>query len=949
MSEMSAREILIVEDDATFRKVIRRSLAVDGYSFAEADSVDSALAVCSERQSPSVILLDLQIPGGSGREFLRRLGSHSAKYRIIVLTAHEEYLAAEVAREFQVFRYLHKPSGIMEALRFTVAQAFRDIEREQLIDKNAMLVSIQQRINEDIQETNSSEGTRTALHDVLKLICESLRQVVGAYTVHIRIYNLQTGDFHLAAFAGPSGGTGAIFALPKRKSEPLSGAVASQKRSINYQDLQGDQGFKDWKEHSVGRLRSLDDAAVFKEAQEYFDSVKSAFIAPISTYLFADEVDAVVNVSSDSANFFTPAKQEIVIEFVGQTTAAITKAWEKLRKRESHQDYRNINRVLEDISKALRSEDAKREIYEIVIRGISAIIKPEAISIYLNNKTTGLLDNQAEFRGETLHEYSRQGHPTDEGLTALVFSTGRPLRVPNLQATDRRRPIEHPYASKELSDQYVALLPSGRVDHYLAVPMIIGDEVIGAIQLLNKKSAYYRDERVDRDRWLSERGFSDDCENVLGIAASHLAVAIKNAELLEERRKQISQLAILKDVGRFTSSETLRDLLQKMIRQAAEQAQAELCLLFLLDESKSRLVLVGSYGISERELPEANYQIGEGLTGRVAATGVSQLTRNDVPAGKYDQQILRHLENRYGQGKRIESLMIVPIIAGSDVLGVIKIINKRADNQHYNQDDLLFFKHFASYVGLALENKQRYEAAVRKLITAESNATMSHLVRAVIHEINNSQALIPLKIQHIRESMARSNFDIGEMIDVIEEVAAETLSFANSIQAFEPSRLKEQQVQDLNAIIQKAFNQVVPTLEKHEFHERVKVDIRLSPQPLMCAVYETPFIQVIQNIIINAYQSMEKSATAQLKITSSLNQQRKLALISFADTGCGIKEEYKTRIFEADFTTKGRGTGIGLWLAKRHLDSIDARIMVASKLNEGTTFDIEVPLAEHQS
>ena len=943
---MSGKEILIVEDDLRFRQSIKRSLALDGYYFVEADSVESALAVCSRRQSPSVILLDLEIPGGTGREFLRRLGSDSAKYRIIVLTAHEEFLAAELAREFQVFRYLHKPAKIMEALRFTVSQAFKDIEREQLIDKNALLVNIQQRINADNQETNSSDGTRNALHDVLKLICESVRQVVGAYTVHIRVYNLQTGDFHLAAFAGPPGATGAIFALPKVNKEPLSGAVATQKRSLIYEDLQCDEAFRNLKEASVKRLESLNDVAVLKEAQEYFDSVRSAFIAPITTRLFADEVDAVVNVSSDSTNFFTPAKQEIVREFVGQATAAIRKAWEKLRKRESHQDYRNINRVLEEISKALRSENAKPEIYRIVIRGISEIIKPEAISIYLFNKTTGVLDNQAEFRGDTLHEPSRQGHPTDKGLTAVVFSAGMPLRLPDLQVTDRRRPIEHPNANKDLYDNYMALLPSGRVDHYLAVPMSIGDEVIGVIQLVNKKSAYYQDEKMDRDRWLSERGFSDDCENVLGIAASHLAVAIKNAELLEERRKQISQLAILKDVGRFTSSETLRELLQKMIRQAAEEAQAELCLLFLLDES--RLVLAGSYGISERELPEASYEIGEGLTGIVAATGVSRLMRKDVPSGRYDEKILQHLQNRYGQGKRIESLMVVPIMAGPEVLGVIKIINKRGDNQHYNHDDLLFFEHFASYVGLALENKQHYEAAVRRLSMAESHATLSHMVRAVIHEINNSQALIPVKIQSIRENLARSNFDIGEMIDVIEEVAAETLSFANSIQAFEPSRLKERKVQDLNGIIQKAFNQVVPTLEKHQFYKRVKVNIGLSPQPLMCAVYETPFVQVIQNIIINAYQSMEKSGTAELKITSSLNQQRKVALISFADTGCGIKEEHQARIFEPDFTTKGRGTGIGLWLVKRHLESIDGCIDVTSELNKGTTFTIAVPLAEHQ-
>jgi len=91
---------------------------------------------------------------------------------------------------------------------------------------------------------------------------------------------------------------------------------------------------------------------------------------------------------------------------------------------------------------------------------------------------------------------------------------------------------------------------------------------------------------------------------------------------------------------------------------------------------------------------------------------------------------------------------------------------------------------------------------------------------------------------------------------------------------------------------------------------------------------------------------MEKSEIARLTVTSSLNRQRKSAVISFRDTGCGIKKEDINKIFDANFTTKVRGTGIGLWLAMRHLDSIGAGITVTSSLNEGTTFTIEVPVAE---
>src|SRR6185369_198429 len=401
-----------------------------------------------------------------------------------------------------------------------------------------------------------------------------------------------------------------------------------------------------------------------RQAEQYFERVESAYLAPITTRIFADEIDAVFNVSADSISFFTKEKQQVIMEFVGLATTVITNAEQKLRREESHRDYRGISKVLDDISKALRGENTKPEIYRIVIDGISRIIKPEAISVYLFNKATGVLDNEAEFRGTSQREPSTEGHPIDKGLTALVFSTGLPLRVPNLQAGERRLAPQHPNADKKLYEKYVTVLPSGRVDHYLAVPMIIGDEVIGAIQLLNKKSTYYFDENIDKAWWLLERGFSDDCENVLGIAASHLAVAIRNAELLEERGKQISQLRILNDVGRFgfTSSKKQTELLNEITGQAAEQAQAEICLLFLLDEEENELVLRQRFGITDNELPVASYKIGEKTVGRVAATGKSELYKKNIPPGKYDREILQHLQNTYGAHKEIESLMVVPIM-----------------------------------------------------------------------------------------------------------------------------------------------------------------------------------------------------------------------------------------------------------------------------------------------
>lgn len=950
---MDEKEVLILEDDPRFRRVIKNAFAGEtyngpNYKFHEAESILEGTKRLTECPNIRVILLDLKLPDGSGGDFLEQIKGSINRYRVIVLTAHDEKLGAEMAREYGVFNYLPKATGsFTQSIRFSLGQSFRDIETEQLKDKNKVLIEIQKKITSEIQESTTAGRTLEALNDVLKVVCQSVRSLVGAYTCHIRVYNLNQGDFDLAAFDGPSDVMRTIFATPRSKGELFSGKVASAKTPLLFDDLQNDEEFNVFRAQSFKRLDLLENDQLVKEAEEYFNTIQSAFIAPITTRIFDDETDAIFNVSGDSVEFFSEEKQEVIKEFVTQATIAITKAWQKRRKEESHQDYKGISKVLEDISKELRGEDVKTKIYDIAIKGISDIIKPETVSIFLYNKTTRLLDNEAEFRGHSKVEPRKVGHPTDLGLTGWVYSKGKSLRIPNLQKRDRSKPLDHDEYSKDLELDYIGDIPSGRVDHYLGVPMIIGDEVVGAIQLLNKKSGYYSNPQIDKERWLLERGFSDDCENVLWIAAGYLAVALKNAELLEERNRTISQLDTLKDVGRYTSTEMpLDELLNKIIEEAAKDVQAEICLLFLLDGSKSKVVLEQCYGIPKAIIEGASYEIAQGLTGSVASTGRSELQKADYPKGRYDENIKNHLQRTYGENATIESLMVVPIKAKGEILGVIKAINKKGDDGQYNEEDLSFFETFASYVGIAIENAQRYTLTNEKLAIAEKNVALSHLVQAVVHEINNKKALIPINVQLIRDRVSRSIYDINGMLDIIKDSADKAVAFANSIQAFSASRLGKREPQEINRIIKQAIQQLAPDLQSEKEYKAIKLEEKLSNEPLECSVYETPFEQVVQNIILNAYQAMVESEKQLLTITSYKDSENNLAKIEFTDTGHGIKSEILEKIFDPEYTSKGaKGTGIGLWLAKTHLDSIDAEIKVKSVLNEGTTFTIEIPIS----
>ena len=947
---MSNKEILIVEDDPSFRASIRFALRNEGYTFFEAGFIAQGISSLGEHPGIQVIMLDLSLGNETGGDFLEQIRERASKYRVIILTEHEEKLAAEQAREFGVFTYLPKATrAFTQSIRFSAEQAFKDIEREllkeerekwlqekeQLIKKTEDLLAIQLKINSD-----------QPLNDVLNLICQTLLDLVGAYTCHIRVYNLRTGDFDLAAFAGPSVEIRNVLDVPKRKGDLFSCKVAETKSPHLFEDLQDDEAFKAFRDELLQR------PSLHEKARTYLEAIHEAYIAPITTNMFADETDAIFNISADSVNFFSEEKQKVVNEFVTQATIAITKAWQKQRKSETHKDYQDISKVLEKISEKLSEENSEKEIYDIVVAGIAEIVRPETISIFLHNKATDRLDTKVEFRGTKTMVPSPEGHPTDVGLTGWVFNQGVPLRIPNLQRNDRHSPQQHPSYSKDLEKVYIPDVPSEQATHYLGIPMQIGGEVIGVIQLLNKKSKYHGGAE-DKQCWLLERGFSDDCEGVMSIAASYLAVAIKNAELIGERNRKISQLETLKDVGRYTTSSeiTLDQLLEIIIKDAAEDVQAEICLLFLSNEGKNQIILEQAYGISIEDLKGADnkyahYEIGEGLTGEVARTGASILQKAEIPSGKYDEKIESHLRQHHSEDKTIESLMVVPIRAKDEVIGVIKAINKKGDVEQYNQEDLSFFEAFANYVGIAIENAKRTN---EKLAIAEKNVALSHLVRAVVHEINNTKALIPINVQMIRDRVARSghNIDVKDMVDVIEDSAARAVKFANSIQAFSAGRIGKREAQNINTLIRKAIQQLTPGLQRSDKYRTVRLVENLPDELPACSVYEIPFVQVISNIILNAYQAMEKSREKVLTITSYEDAENHSVNIDIADTGHGMPGDILEKIFDPEFTIKeGRGTGIGLWLAKTHLDSIDARIKVLSVVNKGTTFTIEIPIIE---
>jgi PAS domain S-box-containing protein len=685
-----SKKILVVEDDPRFRRGIIRFFDDRDYSFLEASSVRNALRLIDENPDIRVLLLDLKLSGRSGTELLEELKSKMTDLRVIVLTAHDELLAAELAQSYEVFSYAVKiGTSLRQSLRFQVASAFKDLEQSWLRKKMGAHLEIDRHIV--LLGTEDGEVARRELANILDVICERALEIMDAYTCHVRLFDAGRGDFVLWASKGRHGTVEDIFQERIRHNENYSGIVAETRQPLRVDDLQNDPPFQ-------AMLTTALNAQADDKYIEYLKTARSAYVVPISTGIVGNDVDAVFNINSDERDFFVAdAKREIVHDFVGQTTLAFTKYLLRKKRLEIHADYKNISEMLQDVSTVLKGDYKLEEIYKIVLRRLSDGLKAEVVSIFLLNETSQKLENVAEFRADVWH-HSEERYAPPEALVGRVFTTQQPERVNVGLAVPLDVEIAKALAQERIND-----IPSGELRHWLAVPVKIGDQMLGVIRAVNKRSEYYTQEEARTSNiCLLKAGFSPDCQLELEMAASHLAVAVKNAELFGEVNKRVDRLEAIQAVGISIGSEQdIEALLEKIVSEAAQVMHAEICMLLLANEEGDEITLTQSYGMPLME--DVVYRFGERKTGKVASRGAPILERQADKhyEGKYDDRIISFLRRKHQDSEAdIQSFMAVPILGKGKVLGVIKVINKLEPPYQFDNDDLGLFQMFASQIAL---------------------------------------------------------------------------------------------------------------------------------------------------------------------------------------------------------------------------------------------------------
>jgi len=232
-------------------------------------------------------------------------------------------------------------------------------------------------------------------------------------------------------------------------------------------------------------------------------------------------------------------------------------------------------------------------------------------------------------------------------------------------------------------------------------------------------------------------------------------------------------------------------------------------------------------------------------------------------------------------------------------------------------------------------------AAEERARRAERSAYASRLAGGLIHEIKNPLNTLSLNLQLLAEDCAGAETHVERRaLKRIQRLQGETKrlnAILDDFMGFVRDRKLDLAERDVNRLVDSVVTFVRPALESKGIHLRASYGA--APR---CRVDENLIKQALLNLILNAEQALEERGTREIMVRTSGEGAE--ARIDVIDTGRGIRPGDEERIFEAFYSTRKGGTGLGLAATRRIVEEHGGSIEVHSDRGRGTCFTVRLPV-----
>lgn len=234
------------------------------------------------------------------------------------------------------------------------------------------------------------------------------------------------------------------------------------------------------------------------------------------------------------------------------------------------------------------------------------------------------------------------------------------------------------------------------------------------------------------------------------------------------------------------------------------------------------------------------------------------------------------------------------------------------------------------------------EAALRKARLL----ALGELSAAAAHDIRGPLSVIQLTCEDLAElcesKQSIESTELQNYINYLNRAASKIKKLVDHMSNYaRGDSQEEEEHKEIFALIEESLFLV----EQKIRHFKVRVINKIKPEmdriQLLC--FPNRFEQLLSNLLSNACDAMRTSTVRELTIDARLEKQ--FLLISVQDTGVGISDDIKPKVFDVFFTTKpkGEGTGLGLNIVHDIVKEHSGSLVMSSKLGEGTVFTVKIP------
>ncbi len=610
--------------------------------------------------------------------------------------------------------------------------------------------------------------------------------------------------------------------------------------------------------------------------------------------------------------------------------------------------------ILSEISRISNSDSELSEKLRLIVEVVARGLGKDGASVFLIDHPRKIITLAAAV-GLNQESVGKMSFPIGTGVAGWVAEQKVPLA------------LEDPYTDPRF--QYVPESGIERFKSLAAAPIMDEDQCIGVIFALS----------------LSVWSATSSELTILTTTANQLSGVIKSARLFQriqdlaaEARSRAQELSILYDIGTAMSTTLNLDRLLRIILTAATMGGSGLGFnraILLLTNDRTH-TLQGMMGIGPASWEEAGRAWSEIATRHKSLMEWIQtgelFERKDSALNNLAKGIRISLEESKGvlaltvlnkrsynithaetdpvvprwlyETLRVDSFATVPLVSKDRVIGVI-LVDNMFNQRPITEGDMRFLSMFAHQAALAIENAvvhSNLETMNRdmrlmhaQLVQSEKMAALGAMMAEITHEIRNPLVSIGGFTRRLARQLKSD--EEKKYIDIILSEVGRLEGIIHDNLSYIKEAAPRMEVGDLNVALQDIL-----TLYEDELAQRgIRAEADLSPSLPQLPFDGQQIKQAVINVLKNAMEAMEHGGTLTVR-TYTVPEPDEVA-IEISDTGTGISAKAMHNIFNPYYTTKPRGTGLGLPITNRIVKAHKGKIEMRNKDSGGAVFTIKLP------